>query len=330
MPAEMREESEKVSASRKEIVTRIELPCDLFEAFDFSPDTPERVGHLTSLRIDTLQFDADLELEDPLAPRERRKYNKVVGAIADLTWDGEPLSPMTIKFRPSHKNRAKLHELILKTTTGEDATERQYKPVELGFTIYGYDQQNYREQCSFFEEFTTGETPIKGNFPLGDSDALRMEKSEFGKETAGVFVLTIHPTSEVQHITFALDKTRRFIKEWGQQADTAEALEAVAAEDAEFEDGAVEIEDEEDEEIGFGRGPSRTRARAGRAERADREEDEAGGEGEAGATIEALVARIAALEGAVEELKSRLEGGGAGGAAGTAGGSGSGAGGRRR
>lgn len=180
--------------------------CSVSQCFNFSKDCQDVVGHLTSLKIGTLDYAKDLEVQDPTAIKDSTKI-KVVGVLSGIFWNGGFADPVSFNCQISTGN--KQQSVILQHSTLSDTT------VEYSYVVYDYDPI----AKVYFKAFHTDSTDLKGLIAKSGGElsfGVEMDQSrEVVSPKNFSFYLGVMPQEEAQVIQYAVSQEAKFTKAWG-------------------------------------------------------------------------------------------------------------------
>ncbi|MES2673647.1 MAG: hypothetical protein V4660_05375 [Pseudomonadota bacterium] len=180
--------------------------CSVSQCFNFEKDSQDVVGHLTSLKIGSLDYAKDLEVQDPTAIKDSTKI-KVVGVLSGIFWNGGFADPVSFNCQVSTKN--KQDSVMLQHSTLSDTT------VEYSYVVYDYDPI----KKVYYKAFHTDSTDLKGLIAKsggGLSFGIEMDQAtEVVSPKNFGFYLGVMPQELAQVIQYAVSQEAKFTKAWG-------------------------------------------------------------------------------------------------------------------
>ena len=181
--------------------------CNVIQGFNFEKDSQDRIGHLVSLKIGDIQYEADLKVEDPTKIGDDAGKVDVVGVISSVHWPSGYTDPVEFHCRVTSKNKQTSFLLQHKTMSKTD--------VEYSFVIYEYDPT----KKVYFKHFHSGKVDLQGlvakfgsnlQFNIGNDESIDVVSPKNFE-----FSFIVMPSEEEQVIEVATSNSARFVMKWG-------------------------------------------------------------------------------------------------------------------
>ena len=122
--------------------------CDVQQAFNFNPDSQATVGHVTMLKIGTMDLTADQEIGNPLDIKGEKVA--VVAPCYSVSWEGGEKQPLMLDMEISVKNWQKAAMLVHQELSNTE--------VLVQFNVYDYDPV----AKSWYKSFHSKDADLKG------------------------------------------------------------------------------------------------------------------------------------------------------------------------
>lgn len=178
--------------------------CSVSQAFNFQKDAQDTVGHITALKIGTQQFNANLEVTDPL---DFTKTVKVVGVLSSIAWEGGFAEPIAFSCQIGVVNKN-----IAALLTHKDLSNTE---VLVKYNVYDFDPK----EKVYYKSFHSNDTELKGLI-MKSGSALNIAVSEQASSEVPnplnyTFSLGIMPQQTAQDVHIAVSSTDKLVKKWG-------------------------------------------------------------------------------------------------------------------
>jgi hypothetical protein len=180
--------------------------CSVRQGFNFEKDAQVLVGHIVACKVGTEQFDADLNVSDPL---DASTLVKVFGIVSNIFWSGGYADPIQFSCQVSNTNKTKIATLTHKSLAN---TEVIFK-----FVIYDYDPKEKK----YYKCFHSNEVEMKGLVMKSGGELVMSIDMDQSMEVVSPknfsFTLGVMPQDLDMQIHLAVSVSDKFVKKWGVQ-----------------------------------------------------------------------------------------------------------------
>ena len=187
-------------------MAEVSLNCNVYQGFNFKASEQARVGFLTSLKIGSTDFTADIEVQDPTSNDGKIK---AVAILSHAQWSTGKTDGVFLTGNVSAKNKQAIRQLTM-----DDLSNTS---VEYKFDIYEYDQAE--GAAKYYKSFHANDTAMKGLFERnGTNLAIQMSNDPSHQVQSPKnfnLYLGIKPDEKAQTLIYATSSTAKKAYPWG-------------------------------------------------------------------------------------------------------------------
>ena len=183
---------------------------NVYEAWNFTNNTTQPIGYLTSLKIGSVAASNIIDIIDPEKSSSEGKWNtadpKPVGIISAIRWEGGVADPITFTCQITIENFKTLVPLIY--------TKDLNAAVEFAFIIYGNNGTDY------YKAFHTGDQVLKGTIEKNNGELEFEIEEEVSREVPSprnweLYLSIMPPESGEQTLYIGTSKDNQQTAKWG-------------------------------------------------------------------------------------------------------------------